>query len=96
MSGQQNVGDAPSFVFGRAAVDRWSKQVVLERVAESALFVAYSPRDQPDNGIGYGKSRELATGEDIITNGYLTCDQMLADTEVDPFVVAAEDNDIVE
>lgn len=45
MAGEENVGDTPAVVVGGTAVDGRCEQIVLKRVAERALLIAYGSGD---------------------------------------------------
>ncbi len=66
MTRQQYVGHTPAIVVGRTGIDGRSKQIVLKRVGQGALFVADRSRNEPYYGVGDHHRRKLASGEHIV------------------------------
>ena len=67
-----------------------------ERSTYSALLIANHARYKPYDGVGYGQSGHLATGEHIVAYGNLPGDEVFAYAVVNAFVVAAQDYYVVE
>ena len=96
MTGEEHVGHTPAFVFCRAGIDGRSQEVILERVGEGALLVTDDTGDNSNDSVGDDCRRQLTTGQHIVAYGDLFGDQMLADAIVYAFVMAAEDDQVVE
>lgn len=96
MAREEYVGHAPAVVVGRTGVDRGSKQIVLKRVAERALFVAYGARYEAHDGVGDDDGGKLATRQHVVADRNLAGDEMFAYAVVNALVVAAKYDDILE
>ena len=96
MSAEQYGRNFPAVVDGGAGIYRSTEQAVLEGVGKCGLLVADSSRDEADDGVGDDGGGELAAGEDIVADGNLASDEVVADALVDALVVAAEDDDVVQ
>lgn len=91
---EEHVGHFPTFVVGRTGVDGSCQQVVLEGIAECALFVADGTGNDAHDGIGHAGSGQFATGEHEIADRNLLCDEVLANAVVNALVVSAENNEV--
>ena len=96
MAGEEDVRNFPTLVIRRAGIDGRSEEIVLERVGECALLVADSSGDEAHHSVGDDSRRQFTTGEDVIADGNLARNQMLAYPIVDSLVMPAKDDDIVE
>ena len=68
----------------------------MEAVGQSRCLVANSTRNDTDNAIDYYSSSQLSTRQDIVANADFACDKVFADTMVDAFVVATQNDDVFE
>ena len=95
IAAQEDVGDFPAVVFGRAGVDRGSDEAFLEAVAEGRGLIGQGAGDEADDRIGEKGRRNLAAADDEVADGDLAGHEVLADTFVDAFVVAAEEDEVL-
>ena len=91
---EEHIGHFPTFVVGRARVDGSSQQVVLEGVAECALFVADGTGNDAHDGVGHAGCSQFAAGEHEIADRNLLRDEVLANAVVDALVVSTENNEV--
>lgn len=65
---EEDFGYAPAVVVSGTGVDGWCEEVVLEGVAQGALFVAYGAGYEAYDGVGYDDGREFTAGEYVVAD----------------------------
>ena len=86
----------PRFILRMVGVAGGSMKIVLERVREGALLVAYGTRDEAHDGVRDDDGRKLAPGQDIVAYRYFFGYQMLTDAVVYAFIVTAKYDYVLE
>ena len=92
---QKYIGNTPTAKLRRAGIYGWSQQIILKTVGQGRRFVANSARNQSYDRVGNNAGRQFATRQDIIADGNLSRDEVLADAVVNTLIVATQDNYIL-
>ena len=95
VTAQEHLRHTPPLVLCGTCIDGGSEEVILEGIGECTLGIPDHPREQAHDSIRHDRSGELPSGQDVVTYGDLTSDEVLSDTMVDPLVVTAEDDEVL-
>ena len=94
MARKEHIGHFPALVVCRSRIDGSREQIVLERVAERALFVTDHAWNDAHNCVGHAGRGQLSAREHEVADRNLLGDEMFANAVVDPFVVTAENDEV--
>ncbi len=95
VSGKQNLRDLPSAKIGWPGVLRTLEQADAETIVGRGLVVAQHPRQKSNDRIDKDDRSDGTVRQHIIADGNFLVHEVLDNSVIDPFVVAAEDNEML-
>ncbi len=95
---RQHTGHAPTLELLRSGVVRvieYAEIPLAERILHRRIFVPQHARQQPHDRIRHHERRQSPVREDVVADGPLVIDQVIRHPLIDPFVVPAEQNEML-
>ena len=94
VAGEQDVGDAPASKIRGTGVLRAFEEALRERVLSGGIFVAEDAWNEAGHGIDEYGGGDCAIGQNVIANGDLFVNEMVDDSLIDAFIMAAQQDEV--